>query len=103
MFCIACTFCDRYNVNFTVYADELDGTVTDGDYVVDDSNTGDYTPPADTPVVDTPVVDDVPADDTGDYSDNTTTDTPMFPMTIPATMPTTIPTRIQTAVCRIML
>ena len=68
---------------FTVYADELDGTVTDGDYVVDDSNTSDYTPPADTPVedtpvVDTPVVDDVPADDTGNYSDDTTTDTPDY-------------------------
>lgn len=55
--------------NLTVYADELDGTVNDDDYTVDDNNTGDYTPPADTPAVD-----DVPADDTDDYqgSDNTT-------------------------------
>lgn len=58
--------------NLTVYADELDGTVTDDDYIVDDGNTGDYIPPDDTPAVD-----DVPADDTNDYpnSDNTT-DTP---------------------------
>lgn len=63
---------------FTAYADELDGTVTDGDYVVDDSNTGNYTPPADTPVVDdTPIV-DTPADDTGDYGDGTVTDTPNY-------------------------
>lgn len=70
---------------FTAYADELDDTVGDGDYVVDDGNTGEYIPPADTPVVDdtpavddTPVVDTPPADDTGDYGDGTTTDTPDY-------------------------
>lgn len=62
---------------FTAYADELDDTVGDGDYVVDDGNTGEYIPPADdTPVVDDPPVVDPPADDTGDYGDGTTTDTP---------------------------
>lgn len=73
---------------FTAYADEFDDTVTDGDYVVDDGNTGEYIPPADDtpvvddppvvdpPVVDPPIVDDPPADDTGDYGDGTTTDTP---------------------------
>ncbi|MEE1281620.1 MAG: hypothetical protein UHK60_05115 [Acutalibacteraceae bacterium] len=61
--------------SFTAYADELDDTVTNDDYVADDGNTGEYIPPADPPVVDSPVV-DPPADDTGDYGDGTTTDTP---------------------------
>lgn len=61
---------------FTAYADEFDDTVTD-DYVSDDSNTGNYTPPVETP----PVVEDPPAeippvvetpdDNTGDYGDDT--------------------------------